>query len=68
MKLEKFELKVIGLVIITSLLAAFLLHEVRKEVNNAGGIRNIVVGAGKEVKSIIDEINMPDSVNVDTLE
>ena len=59
--LSKTERILFGVVFVALCATLVKAHFIMNELEEAGGIRGAVVEAGKEVKSIINEINEDDS-------
>ena len=54
--MTKMEKQMVGGIVVAVLLMAFLVSSISRQINDAGGMRAIIVEAGKEVKSISKEI------------
>jgi hypothetical protein len=66
---ETFRAFLSGLIFVAAIFAVSIWFwtGISTDIENRGGIRNIIVGAGKEVKSIVEDINN-DSTYVDSTE
>lgn len=57
MRISKIEKVILSIVIALTLLSFYLAYEGVNRIEEAGGIKQVIINTGKEFKQIFDEIN-----------
>lgn len=55
--MNKIEKIVLSIIIVCSLILCYIGYNISRQIKESGGIRNVIVETGKEVKGIVNEIS-----------